>query len=105
MAEQTIEQLWMGLRDVGITEVMLYLPDDTACRCDWDDTAVVSGMRVALLGDQDRGIVRILPIQMCTGIGVASPKGTDPVGYRAVVKERLFGVGTASESAAEPISP
>jgi hypothetical protein len=84
-----IAQMWQGLRDAGLPEVMLYLPDGSASRCHWDDTTVISGVRVALLGDQDRGIVRIMPVASCVGIGVASPKGVDPVGYRAVVKSRI----------------
>lgn len=86
-----ITPLWQGLRDSGLPEVMLYLPDGGASRCHWDDTAVVGGNRVALLGDQDRGIVRIMPVASCIGLGIASPKGVDPVGYRAVVRGRLGG--------------
>lgn len=70
-------------------EVMLYLPDGSASRCHWDQTATIGDVRVALLGDQDRGIVRILPISSCAGIGIPAPKGTDPNGYRAVVKDKL----------------
>ncbi|MGZ5976505.1 MAG: hypothetical protein ACXWNX_03410 [Isosphaeraceae bacterium] len=44
---------------------------------------------MALLADQDRKIVRIMPIEECKGIGIASPKGTDPMGYRALVLEKL----------------
>ncbi len=84
-----ITEMWEGLRDAGIPDVMLYLSDGTACRCHWDDTAMVGTVRVALLGDQERGIVRIVPVSSCTGIGVPSPKGVDPVGYKAVVRERL----------------
>ncbi|MBX6311864.1 MAG: hypothetical protein IRY99_02925 [Isosphaeraceae bacterium] len=85
-----IESMWIGLRDAGLPEVMLYLPDGTASRCHWEDTAVLNGTRVALLGDQDRGIVRIVPVASCIGLGIASPKGVDPVGYRAVVREKLL---------------
>jgi hypothetical protein len=46
-------------------------------------------VRVALLADQDRKIVRIMPIHDCKGIGIASPKGTDPAGYRTVVQSKL----------------
>ena len=70
-------------------EVMLYLPDGTACRCHWNDTALIGTTRVALLADQDRKIVRIIPIAECKGIGIASPKGTDPMGYRPVIQEKL----------------
>ena len=28
-----ITQLWSALRDAGLPEVMLYLPDGSACRC------------------------------------------------------------------------
>lgn len=84
-----ITQLWEGLRDAGLPEVMLYLPDGSASRCHWDSTAMIGEVRVALLGDQDRNIVRIIPIAACTGIGVASPKGVDPLGYRAIVQNRL----------------
>jgi hypothetical protein len=82
-------ELWEGLRDAGLPEVMIYLPDGTASRCHWKDTALVGGTRVALLGDQERGIVRIIPIETATGIGIPSPKGVDPQGYRAVVFEKL----------------
>jgi hypothetical protein len=85
-----IEELWQGLRAAGMPEVMLYLPDGSACRCHWDDTSMVGEARVALLPDQDRGIVRLFPVDACIGIGIASPKGVDPVGYRAVVKGRLM---------------
>jgi hypothetical protein len=86
-----IEQLWQGLRDAGLPEVMLYLADGTASRCHWDDTALVGATRVALLADQERGIVRIVPVAACVGIGIASPKGVDPAGYRHTVREKLGG--------------
>jgi hypothetical protein len=85
-----ITQLWSALRDAGMPEVMLYLSDGTACRCHWNDTSMVGDTRVALLADQDRKIVRIMPIRECQGIGIASPKGTDPMGYRPVVQEKLL---------------
>ena len=84
-----ITEIWSGLRDAGLPEVMLFLPDGTASRCHWDDTAFVGGLLVALLGDQERKIVRIIPVDTCSGIGIASPKGTDPMSYRGVVKEKL----------------
>jgi hypothetical protein len=84
-----ISQLWSALRDAGLPEVMLYLADGTACRCHWNDTALIGTTRVALLADQDRKIVRITPIAECRGIGIASPKGTDPVGYRPFIQEKL----------------
>lgn len=84
-----IEELWSNLKSAGLPEVMLYLPDGTASRCHWDNTTMVGDVRVALLGDQERGIVRIVPVAACTGLGIASPKGTDPNGYRAVVLGRL----------------
>ena len=46
-------------------------------------------IRVALLADQERKIVRIVPVHECKGIGVATPKGTDPAGYRSVVQSKL----------------
>lgn len=85
----SIEKLWQGLRAAGIPEVMLYLRDGSASRCHWDDTAEIDGARVALLGDQERGIVRIIPVEECIGIGVPSPKGVDPVGYRSTVRGKL----------------
>ncbi len=97
-----IARMWEGLRDAGMPEVMLYLPDGSASRCHWNDTAMIGETRVALLGDQDRGIVRIIPVASCSGIGVASPKGTDPVGYRSVIRSKLFahsGEGDAPASA------
>ncbi|HEV3166750.1 MAG TPA: hypothetical protein VGZ22_22175 [Isosphaeraceae bacterium] len=89
MAADLISVLWEGLRDAGIPEVMLYLADGAASRCHWDDTTVIGGVRVALLGDQERNIVRIIPVESCIGIGVPSPKGADPVGYRTVVQSKL----------------
>ncbi|AGA25503.1 hypothetical protein [Singulisphaera acidiphila] len=86
---ELISEIWAGLRDAGLPEVMLFLPDGTASRCHWDDTAIVADIRVALLGDQERKIVRIIPVDSCVGIGIASPKGTDPMSYRGVIKERL----------------
>ena len=86
---ELITAIWAGLRAVGLPEVMLFLPDGSASRCHWDDTAVIDGLRVALLGDQDRKIVRIIPVEGCLGIGVATPKGIDPMNYRGVVLEKL----------------
>ncbi|GIW89229.1 MAG: hypothetical protein KatS3mg108_3553 [Isosphaeraceae bacterium] len=91
---EMIERLWEGLRDAGLPEVMLYLPDGTASRCHWEETALIGSTRVALLADQERGIVRIVPLAACTGIGIASPKGTDPRGYRASIQSRLEGILT-----------
>ena len=87
--DSLISTLWNGLRAAGLPEVMLYLPDGSAARCHWDDTAEVGGLRVALVADQDRGTVRIIAVDTCTGIGVASPKGVDPAGYRGTVREKL----------------
>ena len=84
-----IGEIWAGLKDAGMPDVMLYLWDGSACRCHWDETALIGDVRVALLADQDRKIVRIMPIHECKGIGIASPKGTDPAGYRAVVQSKL----------------
>lgn len=91
LGDDQIATLWEGLRDSGLPEVMLYLADGSASRCHWDDTALIGGRRVALVADQDRKIVRIVPLETCIGIGIASPKGTDPVGYRAVVREKILG--------------
>jgi len=33
--------------------------------------------------------VRIVPVDGCLGIGIASPKGVDPMSYRGVVLEKL----------------
>ncbi len=93
-----ISELWEGLRDAGLAEVMLYLADGTASRCHWDDTALVGETRVALLADQERGIVRIIPVEACAGIGIASPKGTDPSGFRATVQSKLDAVMTSDSS-------
>ena len=84
-----IAEIWAGLKDAGMPDVMLYLRDGSACRCHWDETALIGDVRVALLADQDRKIVRIMPIHECQGIGIASPKGTDPAGYRSVVQAKL----------------
>src|SRR5262249_56236234 len=86
---QLISEIWEGLRAAGLPEVMLYLPDQSASRCHWDDTTMVGGVRVALLADQDRKIVRILPVDACTGIGIARPKGTGPSGDKAIVQGQL----------------
>jgi hypothetical protein len=86
---ELITELWQGLRDAGLPEVMLYLPDGSASRCHWDDTAAIGDVRVALLSDQDRNIVRIIPVDQCAGIGIPSPKGVDPAGYRSVVQNKL----------------
>jgi hypothetical protein len=84
-----ITEMWSKLRDAGIAEVMLYLTDGSASRCHWDDTALIGETRVALLGDQERNIVRIIPIAECVGIGIPAPKGVDPSGYRSIVKNKL----------------
>jgi len=86
---QLISEIWQGLRDAGLPEVMLYLEDNSASRCHWDETTLIGDVRVALLADQDRKIVRILPVESVTGIGIASPKGTDPSGYKSVVMIKL----------------
>ena len=99
MAE-LITDIWTGLRDAGLPEVMLYLPDGTASRCHWDDTAMIGNVRVALLGDQERKIVRIMPINACTGIGIASPKGTDPMSYRGFVQGKLLTLAPSAPSPA-----
>lgn len=91
-----IIELWRQLRDAGMPEVMLFLSDGSAWRCHWDSTAEVGPTRVALLGDQERNIVRLVPISSCVGIGIASPKGTDPNAYRGVIQERLASVATVS---------
>ena len=96
-----IAEIWAGLTEAGMPEVMLYLSDGSAYRCHWDDTALIGTTRVALLADQDRKIVRIMPVHECQGIGIASPKGTDPAGYRSVIQGKLnerFGRETAQQS-------
>jgi hypothetical protein len=106
MAE-LISEIWNGLRDAGLPEVMLYLADGTASRCHWNDTAMVGSVRVALLGDQERKIVRIMPVDLCVGIGIASPKGSDPMSYRGFVQGKLnerFG-GEEAPPAAEDAPP
>jgi hypothetical protein len=100
-----ITEIWSGLNEAGMPEVMLYLPDGTAYRCHWDDTAQIGDVRVALLADQDRKIVRIVPVHECQGIGIASPKGTDPAGYRSVVQAKLnerFGTGPPPSASGSP---
>ncbi len=81
--------LWEGLRDAGLPEVMLFMADGTASRCHWDQTVMVGEVRVALLGDQERNVVRVVPIRDCAGIGLASPKGTDTSTFRSIVRARL----------------
>jgi hypothetical protein len=85
----SITQIWSGLRDAGMPEVMLFLPDGTASRSHWEETAMIGGMRVALLGDQERKIVRVVPVESCIGIGVATPKGIDTSCFRGMVQSRL----------------
>jgi len=89
--EDLVPTLWEALRKAGLPEVMLYLSDGSAYRCHWDHTAVLGETRVALIGDQERNIVRILPLTACSGIGVASPKGTDPGAYRSIIQRKLSG--------------
>jgi hypothetical protein len=84
-----ITEIWIGLKEAGMAEVMLYLADGSAYRCHWDETAMIGEFRVALLADQDRKIVRIVPVPECKGIGIASPKGTDPAGYRTYIRTKL----------------
>lgn len=102
---QLITEIWEGLKAAGMPEVMLYLPDLTASRCHWKDTTLIGETRVALLADQDRQIVRILPVDSCVGIGIASPKGVDPSGYKTVVHSRLaaqFGGEVIPDPVVEP---
>jgi len=86
---ESITQIWSGLRDAGLPDVMLFLPDGTASRCHWDETAMIGPTRVALLGDQERKIVRVIPVEACIGIGVASPKGIDTSCFRGMVQNKL----------------
>jgi hypothetical protein len=86
---ESITQIWSGLREAGIPEVMLFLPDGSASRCHWDETAMIGSMRVALLGDQERKIVRVVPVESCVGIGVATPKGIDTSCFRGMVQSKL----------------
>jgi hypothetical protein len=86
---ESITQIWSGLRDAGMPEVMLFLPDGTASRSHWDETAMIGPIRVALLGDQERKIVRVVPVDTCVGIGVATPKGIDTSCFRTMVQSKL----------------
>jgi hypothetical protein len=86
---ESITQIWSGLRDAGMPEVMLFLPDGTASRSHWDETAMIGPTRVALLGDQERKIVRVVPVDACVGIGVACPKGIDTSNFRSMVQSKL----------------
>jgi hypothetical protein len=86
---ESITEIWSGLRDAGMPDVMLFLPDGTASRCHWDETALVGATRVALLGDQERKIVRVVPVECCVGIGVASPKGIDTSCFKSMVQSKL----------------
>jgi hypothetical protein len=98
-----ITDIWAGLKDAGMPDVMLFLSDGTACRCHWNETAVVGSIRVALLADQDRKIVRIVPVHECKGIGIASPKGMDPAGYRGVVQTKLRERFASGDGASPPV--
>lgn len=100
-----VSDLFASLHAAGLSEVMLYLPDGNASRCHWRDTTTINETLVALLGDQDRGIVRIVPVDSCTGIGIPSPKGVDPNGYKAMVLSKIqsmeeAGAGTEDEEKA-----
>ena len=86
---ESISLIWAGLRDAGMPDVMLFMPDGTASRCHWDETAMIGPTRVALLGDQERKIVRVVPVESCVGIGVATPKGIDTSSYRGMVQSKL----------------
>jgi hypothetical protein len=86
---ESITQIWSGLRDAGMPDVMLFMPDGTASRSHWDETAIIGGIRVALLGDQERKIVRVVPVESCIGIGLATPKGIDTSCFRGMVQGRL----------------
>jgi hypothetical protein len=92
-----IARLWEEMRNAGLPEVMLYLSDGSASRCHWDETALLGSERVALLADQERNIVRILPLSTCSGIGVASPKGIDASGFRRTVHQKLERAATPKE--------
>jgi hypothetical protein len=96
---ESISQIWAGLRDAGMPDVMLFLPDGTASRSNWDETAMIGPVRVALLGDQERKIVRVIPVESCIGIGIATPKGIDTSCFRGMVQNRL------SERAMRPAPP
>ena len=96
-----ISEMFAKLHESGLSEVMLYLPDGGASRCHWRDTAQLGDVRVAMLGDQERGIVRIIPLDNCAGIGIPAPKGVDPNGYKAVVTKKvndLYGGGGTDSS-------
>jgi len=86
---ESITQIWSGLREAGMPEVMLFMPDGTACRSHWEETAMIGPVRVALLGDQERKIVRVIPVDDCIGIGVATPKGIDTSCFRGMVQSKL----------------
>ena len=93
-----ISEMFAKLHESGLSEVMLYLPDGGASRCHWRDTAQLGDIRVAMLGDQERGIVRIIPLDNCAGIGIPAPKGVDPNGYKAIITKKvndLYGGGGA----------
>jgi hypothetical protein len=99
---QSINEIWSGLRDAGMPDVMLFLPDGTASRCHWDETALIGTTRVALLGDQERKIVRVVPVESCVGIGVAAPKGVDTSNFRTMVQSRLVESSPRPEDGAPP---
>ena len=92
---ELISELWEGLRAAGLPEVMLYLPDSSASRCHWKDTTMIGDVRVALLADQERGIVRILPVDSCRGSGSPARRGSTRQGTR-----RSSSGGSPSTSAA-----
>src|SRR5262245_27632023 len=102
---ELVSEIWAGLKDAGMPEVMLYRPDGSASRCHWDEPALVGTVPVAVLADQERKIVRIMPVHECKGIGIASPKGTDPSGYRSVVQGKLRDRFNPDQAAGRPGSP
>jgi hypothetical protein len=60
---------------------------------------MIGAIRVALLGDQERKIVRVVPVESCIGIGVATPKGIDTSCFRGMVQSKL------GERCARPVPP
>ena len=92
-------QSGMGSVPQGLPEVMLFLPDGSASRCHWDDTAVTGrhgGRRwpsCRAPRGPERKIVRIIPVDGCLGVGIASPKGSrsDELPRRGVGKAQRRG--------------
>src|SRR5271169_6795642 len=63
----------------------------TRCYRDWSSDVCSS--------DLERKIVRVIPVESCIGIGIATPKGIDTSSFRGMVQNRL------AERSVRPVPP